>query len=412
MLKNFYKTFLLIAVALFSISCSDSKPSALIESYSNDFNSSALPLNQSIQINIYENYSDGESINASASLIWESSDTSLATVEKGLVQTYEKEGLVEISYETSTKLSDGSPLYRNVLLVNVEDLALEAINLSINTLETFVNSSNTVEAMGLYEKNIIFDITNSVEWLSSDTNICTVSKGVIVCSAEGNVTITCSDNNVTSDELQVTASVPLYSSIEISADKTTFNAQQTIELEVEATTTTGEVITLENSELTWSNNNPRLVDFDSDTAIATALLNGDANISVVLNSDSSYEDSIILSVDKEEYMRLFRGSTEIEFPFSDLNESESMPEELETFSMIAVGRDFIVSELRVSDFYGTYTAYGWFDNLINYETIYEDENRTFELMYTGEPLQLHYYFKINDDYINDFSMKYSVEDEE
>lgn len=411
MLRTLYKSLIFITLILFTTACSDSKPDKLIESYTNDFNSSTLPLDKAIQINVYENYSDGESADASDSLIWETSDSSLASVQNGLVQTYLKEGLVEISYETSTKLNNSSPVHKNILYINVKDLALQEIKLSLNSLDTFVNSSNTVKAMGTYEENQTYDITNDVEWLSSDTDICSVTKGVITCSAEGNVSISCMDDNISSDELLVNVSVPLYSKIEISSEKTTFNAEQTITLEVKATTSTGEIISLDNSELDWHNYNSQIVEFDSDTAIATALSHGDANISVSLSADSSYEDSILLSVDKEEYMRLFRGDTEIEFPFSDLNESDTIAEELETFSMIAVGRDFIVSELKVSDFYGTYSTYGYFDNLINYETIAQDENRTFELKYTGEPIQLHYYFKINDDYINDFSMKYSIEEE-
>lgn len=411
----FYKSLILIVLILFTASCSESQTGALIESYSSDFNSSVLPTEKSIKVTVYENYSDGESVEVSDSLVWSTSDDSLATVEDGLVTTYAKEGLVEISYETTTQLNNGSPLLRQVLKINVEDLTLEEINLSVTSLEVYTNSTSSAAAFGVYENDLTFDITNDVVWLSTNEEICSVDTGVISCLEEGNVTITCSDDNVTSDELLINVSLPLYSKIEISSDKTTFNAEQTIQLEVIGTTSDGESITIDNSELVWNNLDSSIVDFDTSTAIATATQNGEANISVELNSDSGYEDSILLSVDKEEYMRLFRGDTEIEFPFADINESESLDagdvEEFETFYMIAVGRDFVVSELSVTNFSGVYTGTAWFYNLLNYETIAQDENRSFELQYSGEQTELHYYFKINDDYANDFSMKYSVEDD-
>ena len=409
MLIALFKSFIFVTFVLFGISCSDTTPDALVESYTNDLNNSILPTDKSVQINVYENYSDGKSVNVSSSLIWSSTDESLATVEDGLVTTYLKKGVVEIGYETSLKLNNGLPLHKNVLRLDIQSLILEEIKLSQTSLETSINTSHNIKAKGIYENNLTYDITNSAEWLSSNTDICNVEKGVVSCAKEGNVTITCLEDNITSDTLFLSASTPLYSQIKIYSDKTTFNAKQTIELSVKATTSEGELVTIDNSELNWNNNNPIIVDFDTSTAIATARVRGDATISVELASNSELTDSISLNVDKEEYMRLFRGDTEIAFPFADLNESESISEELETFSMIAVGRDFTITELSVRNFYGTNIPTGWFDNLLNYDTIEEDENRTFELMYTGEQTQLHYYFKINDDYLNNFSMKYTAE---
>ncbi len=69
------RTILFAILIFFSVACSDSKSTRLIQSYSNDLSTDTIvPTGRTLQINVFANYTDGTTMNVTDSLIWSSSD--------------------------------------------------------------------------------------------------------------------------------------------------------------------------------------------------------------------------------------------------------------------------------------------------------------------------------------------------
>lgn len=411
---TYIKSFLITLFLVFFVACSDSKPDKLISSFSNDLNgSTTLATGRVSQIRVYANYDDGSKEEFTDSLVWSSSDETVATVSSGLVQTYSVVGNVDITYKTATKNDDGSALYENTVSLSVKNITLIDISFSKSTLSLVVGESSSIYAEGTFEDNITLeittqDITSDATWSSSDDNISSVSlvdsTAIVKGIAEGNTTITANDSGVSSS-LAVEVTKTTYTSVKIYSDKTTFNVDQTIELEARGTTDNGTVVMLENSDVTWVSNDTSVVTLSQN--IATAVINGDATVSVNINN-TSISNQIELSVDKEHYVRLFKDEVELEFPYVAIESNSSLSETLGTFTLLAVGEDFQVGPVLVKDFNGYLKSAteAAFDGLITLDLLIKDVNKTFDLKQDGVQTQLNFTFDINDTTRSTFSQKY------
>ncbi len=406
-MKIFFNTMLLSLLLLLS-ACSNPNDDAVITSYADDLNSSTIIAGRTLQISVYANYSDGTQKDVTQTLIWSSLDESVATVESGLVRAVDNSGEARINYKSSELLSDGSSLLDKTVNLTITDVALSKIKLSQTSLTLNLGASKSVQAIGVFEDGSKFDITDDCQWSSVDTNVSTVQKGLVTAVSEGNTTITASDENLTSDILSVEVIQSAYTDLNISSDSTDFNVKQVLTLHATVTTSNNETITLDADEVIYSSDNEEIVTVDTD-ANATAISKGSATITAKLKRDTTLESTLVLNVKKDKYMRLFKDGIEISFPNTEINEYETLPEELSKFTMIAVGKDFIVSGAAVRDFSNNITLNGWFDNLNVIDEILQDENRTFELMHNGREKELHYYFKIDDDFDSEFSEKYKAD---
>ncbi len=408
------KTILLMFMILFSVACSDSKPDKLLQSFSNDLNNTTIPKDISIQINVFANYSDGTKVDITDTLLWSSSDDSLATVSSGLVTPQGVIGSVIISYETNEKSNDGSAIHSDSITLNILNLILQKIRLSKSAIILSVGASQNIDAIGTYDDNSTHTITDDCNWSSSDTNITTVDKGLVSGISEGNATIIARDGNITSENsLDVEVVKINYVSLSIYSKKTEFNVEQIIELEARATTDMNETVILDNSSVDWISDDTVSVSIDSATGIATAEAKGSAIITAKINLDASVTDTIELTVSKDEYLRFYRDGEEFEFPYVATSEYDTtLPDTLSEFSIRAIGRDFKISDLNVTDFSGNIidSSKAWFENLVDAEIISEDNNRTFELKHDKSSNELHYYFKIDDTFSSEFSQKYRVRD--
>jgi hypothetical protein len=293
--------------------------------------------------------------------------------------------------------------------MSVKNLTLKSITLSKTTLSLSIGASSDVYATGSFEDNVTSeittqDITADATWSSLDANISSVDKGVVKGVAEGNTTITASDSNI-SASLAVSVTKIHYVSVAIYSDKTTFNVDQTIKLEARATTDNGVVVILDDSEVDYLSSQTSVVSLSSSTA--TALSNGDSTITVSIIG-TSISNTLVLSVDKENYVRLFKDDVEVDMPYVSSESNSSLSTTLGTFTLLAVGEDFRTSELLVRDFSGNEIPLSDadFDGLVDLDTLYEDVNKTFYLKQDGNQKQLHFSFDINDTTKSSFSQKY------
>jgi uncharacterized protein YjdB len=401
-----YKTFLFFILALFTLSCSDSKPDRLVQYYEDDFNSSVvLATNTERAYHVYAHYDDGEKEDVSSRLLWSSSDTTLATVAGGLVSTLSAVGFVDISYKTPQKLSDGSYLHENNMTLEVKDLNISSLFLTITpSQKVFVGKSGDLMAEATFEDNSTGDVSKYCDFNSSNLTVATIdtNSSTIEGISEGNVTVFAHhrEQNLSSNSLAVEIVKVEYTSIELVAQRTTFNLQQSIALEVRGSTNDGQIVVLDASELTWKSLEEEFVRVDK-SGVAIAVKKGKASIEATLRADTSLVTTLELAVLKDEYVRLFDGSskelvfdTPLEYIFL-IDDNKT----LATFTIKAVGREFTISELNVTDFAG-HSIFGsgtnYFDTLENGDTILEDENLTFSLIYDNVA-ELIYTFKIDDD---------------
>ena len=415
MFKNIYfSQLILLLVLLFTLSCSDSKPERLLVEFSDDFNTSTIDLNREIQINVYAEFDDASKENVTKDMIWSSSDTAIATVDDGLLRTNTKSGSVEISYRTESSSNDTQDYFIKKYKLSVKELQLIKIELSENGLVLYKGDTHTLQAQGVFEDNITSnisyqDITNDCEWVSANDDISSVNnianKGLVTAISIGSTTITASNL-----KLNASASIDVkevvYTQLEIYTSKTTFNVQQTILLKASALTSSGQKVVLGLDEVEWSSKDSQVVSVEEDRA--TAKKTGETIITATLKSNTSLTDTITLSVDKDEYVRLFKNGTEVEFPFAQSSEYTTLPVDLDSFTLRAVGKDFAVSNLIVKDFNLTIidSSDAYFDSLSEGEILSEDVNLTYTLIHSLNQKELHYFYSIDDLFSNNFSQKY------
>ncbi len=416
-----FKTIILVILIFFTISCSDSKPEKLIQSYSHDLNSSIIPADMSLQINVFANYSDGTSNNVTDELIWSSSDDSMASVIQGLVTTNSATGSVAISYKTQDRLSSTEAIYENTLNLEIQQLTLQKITLSKSTLNISIGSSQSIQAIGTFDNNQTYDITNDCNWSSQEPTIAIVGdiigeKGVIKGIAEGDTTIEVIENSSNiSSNLEVIVTEIYYTDLSIDTEKTEFNVEQTLQLQAIATTDNGEQIILNNSDLTWQSSDDTIISIDDSSAIATALEKGEATISATITQYSDIQDTAIFGVVEDSYMRLFNeDGDELEFSEPKKHKfSQDSNSTLAEFSIKAVGESFTISELAVTDFDGI-SIRGTYVNFVdlNEGDLIQTENGniTFTLSHDSNHDELRYSFKIDDKLGSSFVQNYELED--
>jgi len=414
-MKTNLTSILLSFFILLFASCSDSKPTRLLESFLVDINTTTLPLNRAVKLKIYSIYDDGTKTDITNTLIYKSSDESIATIESGVITAKSIEGSVNIYFETEERLSNGSALYSSKVTLEVKDLTLQSIELLPNEdINLSVGATTTIKTIGKFDESISLDITQNCNYNSSNETILKADNGVLNAMSAGSVTLSVSDKyfeNI-STMLNVNVTEVLYRSLSIETSKNSFNVKQNIQLLLVMQSVTGERIILNAEDVSFKIGDAQIVTLDTQTALTTALKKGSTEITAIFKEDESFRDTIILNVIKERYLRFYKNGEELEFPYTQTTEYEELPDTLDTFSIVAIGQDFEITLLSVRDFNFNLIsdAEAWFDNLNNRDIISEDENRTFELKHSATQKELHYYFEIDDEFNSKFSVKYKEAD--
>ena len=408
-LFQLFQYILLPLIMVFTLSCSDSKPDRLLTSLSDDFNTSYIDTNRNIQINVYANFDDASQEEVSDVLLWSSSNEALATVKGGLITTNSDTGSVIIRYQTAEKKEDGSPLFEKTYQLYVKELQLQGITLSQTELLLYEGDTQSVQAKGIFEGDIELDITNDCEWSSADLTVSSVNnsdaKGLVIAIGEGATSITATNAGL-SDSMDVVVKKREYKSIEIDNNVTSFNVEQSILLQVMAVGSDGSRVLLDPDTLNFVSSDVEVVSMSDNNA--TALSKGESTITVSLKSNSELTTSTLLTVEQDQYVRLFKNGVEVGLPFSDTQEYESFPEEYDSFSLKAVGIDSSVNNLQILDFNGIPLRIndGYFDGLNEGDVLSAGIEVPFKLVRTGSGKEFHFSFRVSDSFNNEFSQKY------
>ncbi len=186
---NLLKKLLLpviVALSLTSCGADFQKPKATLESITLTPGALSMAVGDAETLKVTGFFSDGLSGNIEDLVTWESADTDIATVEKGVV-TAMSVGSVRI-----TASSNGIAAK---LTVTVTRAALESIAVTPQNKSIAMGTVEQFTATGTFADGTTGNITSEVSWTSSNTGIATISnsagtEGALSSLAVGSTTVT------------------------------------------------------------------------------------------------------------------------------------------------------------------------------------------------------------------------------
>lgn len=156
-------------------------------------------------------YTDGTTSDVTNEVAWESNDTAVATVNRGLVQGLANEGSVAI---TATFKHFTAPDQKVLSIIPLKEINITSDDLTItdNLAEVNTTGSFGLNADGTFADDHVQSITESVLWTSSNTTVATVASttGLLTVLAEGSADInaTLYDINATPLHIDVNLTAP------------------------------------------------------------------------------------------------------------------------------------------------------------------------------------------------------------
>ena len=182
---------------------------------------------------------------------WRSSNTDIATVEKGVV-TAKKAGKANISATTHNG-------HTTLCVVNVKPIEVTAIKL--NASAGNINVGKTVQLTATITPS---NATNkTVTWKSSNTGVATVSSsGLVTAKAAGTANITASSNNGLSAIYKATVVIPVSGVTIKLSDKAVTTATTTVGSSVQFTAVVSPS-NATNKTVTWKSSNTKIATVNS-----------------------------------------------------------------------------------------------------------------------------------------------------
>ncbi|MGB0895458.1 MAG: beta strand repeat-containing protein [Parashewanella sp.] len=248
---------------------------AVINSYIATINPSSLPRGNTVQMTASGTFSDGSNRNLNSETNWISSNTNIVTVSNsGLVTA------VNVGQTTIRASFGGLSTIRNV---TVTPAVLTSIQVSPNSPITVIDGlTQQLTATGTYSDSTTMDISGSVNWNSSATNIATVTTaGLVRGESVGQSTIRASLSGINSNEITVNVTAAQLASIQVSQTQAIIPANQS-----HSVTATGQLTDSSTNDVTssatWSSSDTAVVTVNNGQISGVAA--GTATITVAMGS--------------------------------------------------------------------------------------------------------------------------------
>ncbi|MGR5139875.1 Ig-like domain-containing protein, partial [Vibrio jasicida] len=235
----------------------------------------SIPKGEDLEYLAIATYSDRSTKDVTASVIWISSDTSVATIVDGTAVGF-KEG------ETKITASQGL-ITSNQATLTVTSAELVSIQVTPADKSIAKGLTQKYKALGRYTDNTSKDITASVSWLSSDANVATIVRGTATSIKEGKTKITASQGEITSNQAKLTVTSAELVSIQVTPAIQTIAKGQNVFYQADGRYTDGTVEDI-SKEVSWASTdvNVATIVLQGNSAIATGLIKGDTVISASL----------------------------------------------------------------------------------------------------------------------------------
>ncbi|HEV2490892.1 MAG TPA: Ig-like domain-containing protein [Candidatus Acidoferrales bacterium] len=242
------------------------------------------PLNLSVPLGVLQpftatgTFSDGTTQNVTNTLTWMSSSPSVASITTSGLASAVNLGTTTISANSGTVSSATS------LTVNAANLS--SIAIIPGNPRIAQSTSLQLQAIGTFNDGGTRNLTNQVNWSSSDTTVTTIgaSTGRAKGVAPGLTTITATLGSVTDSEpFNVTNASIVTISVTPSGRTIAEGTKQGFSATGSFSDATSQIIT---NDVTWASDNTAVATVNSGSGVATGIGKGVANISATLNSIS------------------------------------------------------------------------------------------------------------------------------
>src|SRR6184192_2314009 len=226
-------------------------------------------------------YSDGSSKDLTSSVLWSSSDTSVASVNNGGLATGVVVGVVTVTAQFGAMQGSAT------LNITNAGTNLTGITLSPVAASVPVNTTQQFTATGNYSDGSSRDLTALVTWGSSSTAVATVdANGLLTGVAAGSTTISATLGSVTKSTT-ITVTVPTIASISVTPVGLTLGIGINQQYTATATYSDGSTQDLVNG-VTWSSSSSSVTTINS-SGLASTVAAGTTTITATVGalSDTS-----------------------------------------------------------------------------------------------------------------------------
>ena len=253
----------------------------------------SISQSQTQQFTATGTYSDGSSKDITTTVVWSSSNTTVATVGANTgMATGVGAGTSQISANFGSVVSS-SPTLTVIKSVTLQSIAVSPANPSISQ-----SQNQQFTATGTYSDGSSKNITTSVTWSSSNTAVATVgpTPGQATGVTAGTSQITAALSGVVSPSatLTVTKSVSLQS-ISVSPSNPSINQAQTQQFTAKGTYSDGSSKDITTSA-TWSSSNSGVSMVGASTGLATGVSAGTSQITATLSGIVSPAQTLTVKV--------------------------------------------------------------------------------------------------------------------
>ncbi len=166
----------------------------------------SIKVSENIRFDANESFDpDGEITNYT----WKDANNTVLSTEKAFTHSFDLPGKYTI---TLTVIDEDGQTGEASTVINVEDehnVSLQSIAISASTQNLEVNETALLTAIGKYDNNTTKDISQDVNWISSDTSLATIeNKNILHAIEDGTVQIHASYGDISSSLLTVTIKWP------------------------------------------------------------------------------------------------------------------------------------------------------------------------------------------------------------
>ncbi|WKD50175.1 Ig-like domain-containing protein [Microbulbifer spongiae] len=222
------------------------------------------------QLTALGRYSDGTIVTLT-SVNWHSGDTAVATVDMEGQLTAVEEG-------NTTAYARLGGIVSNTVTVNVTGAVLTSIQVTPPAPSLAKGNTQQLTAQGTFSDGTTADLTSSVAWISSDTDIVTVdSSGQLTAVDEGTATVSASKEGIVSNTATVTITGAVLTAIQVTPASNSLAKGTTQQLTAQGTFSDGTTADLTDS-VSWSSSDTHIVTVDSGGQL-TAVDEGSATVS-------------------------------------------------------------------------------------------------------------------------------------
>uniref|UniRef100_UPI00261365B9 Ig-like domain-containing protein n=1 Tax=uncultured Microbulbifer sp. TaxID=348147 RepID=UPI00261365B9 len=222
------------------------------------------------QLTALGRYSDGTIVTLT-SVNWHSGDTAVATVDMEGQLTAVEEG-------NTTAYARLGGIVSNTVTVNVTGAVLTSIQVTPPAPSLAKGNTQQLTAQGTFSDGTTADLTNSVAWISSDTDIVTVdSSGQLTAVDEGTATVSASQEGIVSNTATVTITGAVLTAIQVTPASNSLAKGNSQQLTAQGTFSDGTTADLTGS-VAWTSSDTHIVTVDSSGELA-AVNEGNATVS-------------------------------------------------------------------------------------------------------------------------------------